>query len=167
MLSFVGLDDQAWAVFLLRVLGIVLGLVANFGVFLWVIARLPRQHTPLRSAVKAAVLGAVGFEVLKQVMTFYLSSVTSSPSGAVFGSLLGLLVFTFFVSRYILFITAWAATAKENEQEDPVPVPGPAVIRSEVTVKSGPSGGTAAGLLGAGLLTGLLGGRLLLGRRRP
>ena len=76
------------------------------------------------------------------------------------------LVFTFFVSRFILFITAWAATAKENEQEDPVPVPGPVVIRSEVTVHSGPSGGTAAGLLGAGLLTGLLGGRLLSGRRR-
>jgi membrane protein len=161
VLSFVGLDDQAWAVFLLRVLGIVLGLVANFGVFLWVIARLPRQHTPLRSAVKAAVLGAVGFEVLKQVMTFYLSSVTSSPSGAVFGSLLGLLVFVNFVSRFTLFVTAWAATAKESEQENPAPVPGPAVIRSEVVVRSGPYAATTAGLLGAGLVTGLLGLRFL------
>ena len=62
------------------------------------IARLPRQHAPLRSAAKAALLGAVGFEVLKQIMTFYLASVTSSPSGAVFGSLLGLLVFVYFVS---------------------------------------------------------------------
>jgi membrane protein len=161
VLSFVGLDDQAWAVFLLRVLGILLGLVANFGVFLWVIARLPRQHTPLRSAVKAAVLGAVGFEVLKQVMTFYLSSVTISPSGAVFGSLLGLLVFVNFVSRFTLFVTAWAATAKENEQEKPAPVPGPAVIRSEVVVRSGPNAATTAGLLGAGLVTGLLGLRFL------
>ena len=56
----VGLADQTWALFLLQLLGIVLGLAANFGVFLWVIARLPRQHTPLRSAVKAALLGAVG-----------------------------------------------------------------------------------------------------------
>jgi membrane protein len=45
-------------------------------------------------------------------------------------------------------------------------VPAPAVIRPEVTVRSGPSGGTAAGLLGAGLVTGLLSSRLLLGRRR-
>jgi hypothetical protein len=73
--------------------------------------------------------GRVGFEVLKQVMTFYLSSVTISPSGAVFGSLLGLLVFVNFVSRFTLFVTAWAATAKESEQEKPAPVPGPAVIR--------------------------------------
>ncbi len=166
LLELVGLAEQGWAKFLLGLLGVLLGLAANWLIFLWVIARLPREHATLRSAARAALLGAVGFELLKQGMTFYLGSVTNSPSGAVFGSLLGLLVFTFFASRFILFITAWAATSKENEQEDEIPVPGPAVIRSEVTVRSGPSGGAAAGLLGAGLLTGLLGGRFLLGRRR-
>jgi len=162
----VSLADQLWARVLLAALGVVLGLVANWLIFLWVIAWLPRQHATLRSAAKAAVLGAVGFEVLKQVMTFYLDTVTSSPAGALLGPFVGLLVFVFFVSRFMLFVTAWAATAKENEQEVPTPVPGPAVICSEVTVRSGPSGGTAAGLVGAGVLGGLLGGRLLLGRRR-
>ena len=165
VLEFVGLGDQTWAQVLLRLLGIALGLLANFLVFLWVIARLPRQHTPLRSAVKAALLGAVGFEVLKQVMTIYLSSVTTSPSGAVFGSLLGLLVFVNFASQFALFVTAWAATAPGVEKEDPAPVPAPAVIRPEVVVKSGPTSATTAGLLGAGALTALLGARLL-GRRR-
>ncbi len=165
VLEFVGLGDQGWAQFLLRLLGIGLGLVANFLVFLWVIARLPRQHTPVRSAVRAAVLGAVGFEILKQVMTVYLTSVTNSPSGAVFGSLLGLLVFVNFVSRFVLFVTAWAATAPGVEQEAPAPVPGPAVIRPEVVVRSGPNGATTAGLFGAGALTALLGLRAF-GRRR-
>ena len=86
-----------------------------------------------------------------------------------FGSFLGLLVFVFFVSRFVLFVTAWAATAKENEQEEPVPVPGPGgdpLRRS--TVRSGPTGGAAAGLLGAGAARpGLLGGRLLARPRRP
>ena len=148
--GLVGLADQGWAQFLLQLLGIVLGLLANFLVFLWVIARLPRQHTPIRSAVKAAVLGAVGFEILKQVMTIYLTSVTNSPSGAVFGSLLGLLVFINFVSRFILFVTAWAATAKGVEKEAPAPIPAPAVIRPEVVVRSGPNNATTAGLLGDG-----------------
>jgi membrane protein len=165
VLEFVGLGDQGWAQFLLRLLGIVLGLVANFLVFLWVIARLPRQHTPIRSAVKAAVLGAVGFEILKQVMTVYLSSVTSSPSGAVFGSLLGLLVFVNFVSRFILFVTAWAATAPGVEKEAPAPIPAPAVIRPEVVVRSGPNNATTVGLLGMGAVTALLGLRAF-GRRR-
>lgn len=166
VLEFVGLSEQTWAKVLLGVLGVVLGLVANWLIFLWVIARLPREHATLRSAAKAAVLGAVGFEVLKQVMVVYLSTVTASPAGKIIGPFVGLLVFAFFASRFILFVTAWAATSRENEQDAPVAVPGPAVIHSEVVVRSGPSGGAAAGLLGAGVLGGLLGGRLLQGRRR-
>ncbi len=167
VLEFVGLADQGWAKFLLAVLGVVLGLTANWLIFMWVITRLPREHATLRSAAKAALLGAVGFEVLKQAMTFYLGSVTGSPSGKIFGPFLGLLVFVFFASRFVLFVTAWAATAKENEQEVPAAVPGPAIIRSEVTVRTGPDGATTAGLVGAGLVAGLLGGRLLTRRHHP
>jgi membrane protein len=166
LLGLVGLADDGWALFLLGVLGFLLGLVANWLIFLWVIARLPREHATLRSAAKAALFGAVGFEALKTIMTYYLASVTSSPSGAVFGSFLGLLVFVFFTSRFVLFVTAWAATARENERERPVPVPDPPVLRSEVMMRKGPTGATALGLLGAGVLTGLLGGRVLT-RRHP
>jgi membrane protein len=166
VLSFLGLADDAWAQTLLSVLGVLLGLAANWLIFLWVIARLPRQHATFRSAAKAALLGAIGFEILKRVMTYYLTSVTGSPSGAVFGSVLGLLVFVYFVSRFVLFVTAWAATSRENEQKEPTPVPGPAVIRPEVVVHSGPNARTAAGLLGAGAVAGLLGLRLLGGGRR-
>lgn len=165
-LEFVGLADQAWAKVLLAVLGPLLGLFANWLIFLWVIARLPREHATLRSAAKAALLGAVGFEILKLVMIYYLATVTASPSGQIIGPFLGLLVFVFFASRFVLFVTAWAATAKENEKEAPIPVPGPALIHSEVTVRSGPDGATTAGLVGAGVIAGLLGSRLLTGRRR-
>ena len=112
------------------------------------------------------MLGAVGFEILKQVMTFYLSqhhqhaqrcgvrvrcsvcwcSSTSS-------------------SRFILFVTAWAATAPGVEKEAPAPIPAPAVIRPEVVVRSGPNSATTAGLLGMGAVTALLGLRAF-GRRR-
>lgn len=166
LLDLVGLSDAGWARFLLGVAGVVLGLVANWLVFLWVIARLPRQPVATRSAVKAAILGAVGFEILKQVMTIYLATVTSSPAGAAFGSALGLLIFVFFVSRFILFVTAWAATSKENERPEPVEVPGPAIIRSETVVRSGPTPAAAAGLVGAGVLTAVLGLRALGPRRR-
>ena len=164
VLGFLGLSEQAWAQVLLVLLGVVLGIAANWLIFLWVIARLPREDVALGSALRAALLGAIGFEVIKQVMTFYLDTVTKSPSGAVFGSFLGLLVFVYFVSRFVLFVTAWAATSKENEDEAPVEVPGPAVIRSEVVVGARPSGGTTAGLLGAGAAAGALGALLL--RRR-
>jgi membrane protein len=161
VLHFLGLGNQGWALFLLGIFGFLLGLAANWLIFLWVIARLPREHATLRSAAKAAVLGAVGFEVLKVVMVFYLGRIAMSPSGAVFGSFLGLLVFVYFASRFVLFVTAWAATARENEQPEPAPVPGPAVIRSEMTLRSGPSPMTAMALVAAGAITGLLVGRRL------
>ncbi|SDE92034.1 inner membrane protein YhjD [Pseudonocardia oroxyli] len=165
LLDLVGLGDQGWARFLLAVFAVLLGLAANWLVFMWVIARLPRAPVAARSAVRAAIIGAIGFEVLKQVMQIYLSSVTSSPAGAAFGPIIGLMVFAFFMSRFILFVTAWAATAKENEQDEPVDVPAPAVIRPEVIVRSGPSPAAAAGLVGAGAaLGGLLGVRAF--RRR-
>lgn len=164
VLAVLGLSEQAWAQVLLGLLGFVLSILANWLIFLWVIARLPREDVALKSAVRAALLGAVGFEVIKQIMTIYLGVVTNSPSGAVFGSFLGLLVFAYFVSRFVLFVTAWAATSKENESEAPAEVPGPAVIRPEFVVASRPSGGAAAGLLGVGAVAGVLGALLL--RRR-
>jgi membrane protein len=165
LLDLVGLADQGWALFLLGLLGFLLGLVANWLIFLWVIARLPREHATLRSAAKAALFGAVGFEALKTIMVYYLTSVTASPSGAVFGSFLGLLVFVFFASRFLLFVTAWAATSRENEQNLPVPVPEPPVLHSEVVLRRGPTAATALSLLGVGALTAWLGGRALARRQ--
>ena len=132
------------------------------------IARLPRERVPLRNVAKAAVLGAVGFEMLKQGMAIYLQTITRTPSGAVFGSTLGLLVFIYYAARFALFVTAWAATSRANQSRDPVAVPGPAVIHAQVVVAPRPSSSTVAGLLGAGALAGLLGallGALLIRRR--
>jgi len=131
-----------------------------------VIVRLPREQVALRSATRAAVLGAVGFEVLKQGMAIYLQTITRTPSGAVFGSTLGLLVFIYYASRFVLFVTAWAATSPENQtpEQEPVAVPGPAVIRAEVVIAPRPGAGAAAGLFGAGAVVGLLGAVLV--RRR-
>jgi membrane protein len=161
ILGYLELGDAGWAAGLLELLAVLLGLVANWLVFLWVFARLPREPVGWRSAITAAVGAAIGLEVIKRVMVIYLAAVIQTPTGAAFGPVLGLLIFTFTVSQFILFLTAWAATARENQAERPPPAPAPAVIRPEVTVRRGPRPGTAAGLLGAGALAGLLGCRLL------
>ncbi|HEY1970172.1 MAG TPA: inner membrane protein YhjD [Pseudonocardia sp.] len=163
--GWLGLGSLPWLSPLIRLGVVVVGLLASALVFLWAIARLPREAVTWRSAGKAALLGAVGFEVIKQVMVVYIVKVTHSPTGALFGPILGLMVFIFTVSRFLLFLTAWAATARENQIIEPPPAPPPAVIHSEVTVRTGPGVGTTAGLLGAGALAGLVG--TLLTRRRP
>ncbi|GAB2981066.1 inner membrane protein YhjD [Saccharothrix stipae] len=156
VLRWVGLDGVGWAEALLKVGTIALGLVANWLVFLWVLAKLPRKPFSLRSAAKGAAAAAVVFEVLKQGGTLYLSTVTSSPAGAAFGPIIGVLFFANLVAQSLLFITAWTATARENLLRDPPVPPPPAVIRPVVEVRSGPSPRAAAGLVGAGLLLGAL-----------
>ncbi|WP_033295179.1 inner membrane protein YhjD [Amycolatopsis jejuensis] len=158
LLELVGLADQAWAVFLLRVATILLSLLANALVFLWVIARLPREHVAMRSAVKGAIFAAIGFVVLQQVATVYLGSVTKSPSAALFGPVIGLLVFANLVSRFLLLVTAWTATARENQKRVIRP-PAPVLLEPRVTVQRGLGLGAAAGAFSAGALLGWFGRR--------
>jgi membrane protein len=156
LLDWLGLDDDAWAVFLLRVATIVLALAANWVVFIWVLSRLPRQKVSAKSAVRGAIAAAIGFEILKQAATLFLAGVTSSPAGVVFGPIIGLLIFANLVARFLLFITAWTATAKENVLAAAPEPPPPAVIRPVMQVRGGPTARDAAGLVGAGALLGLL-----------
>jgi membrane protein len=161
ILAYLGLGGAGWAGWLLELLALVVGLVSSWLVFLWVFARLPRERVTWRSAIRAAIGAAVGLEVIKRVMVVYLATVTQTPAGAAFGPILGLLIFIFTVSQFVLFLTAWAATARENQVERPPPVPPPAVIRPEVTLHAGPGPGVVVSLLGAGAVAGLLGCRLL------
>jgi membrane protein len=159
LLEAVGLADQGWARVLFTALTVVLSVAANWLVFIWVIARLPREQVTLRSAVKGALIAAVGFEILKALATLFLGAVTNSPTGALFGPIIGLLVFANLVARFLLLVTAWTATATENlPPEQPSE---PVVVKVEV--RRGPSAGDVAGLLGVG---GLLGAGLARLRRR-
>src|SRR5699024_3739325 len=114
----------------------------------------PRKQVTVRTAVWGALFAAIGFEVLKQVGVIYLNSVTQSASGAAFGPILGLLVFANLTSRFVLFVTAWTASARENQAWLPPEPPGPTTIRPVVRTTGRPSAGIAMGLLGLGAAAG-------------
>jgi membrane protein len=117
VLNALGLGQIPGARLVLVALAVAASVAGMWLVFLWVIARLPREPVPLRSATRAAWLGAVGFEVLKQAFAIYLDSVTNSPTGQLFGPVIGLMVFAYFVSRFLLFVTAWAAVVTKNQPQ--------------------------------------------------
>ncbi len=154
VLGVVGLDRVPGAFLVTAVVAIVLSIVATWAVFIWVIGRLPRERVSVRSAVQAALLAAVGFEVFKQLGVFYLQQVTSGPAGATFGPIIGVMVFFFITSRLLLFATAWAATAQEGLVPAVTPAPGPAVIAPQVQVAPVPSARAGLALFGAGALLG-------------
>ncbi|GAA0896889.1 YhjD/YihY/BrkB family envelope integrity protein [Pseudonocardia zijingensis] len=103
-----------WSQFTRGGLALLLSLAADWLILFWVLTRLPRTRRRIHGAGRAALLGAIGLEVLKQGLAIYLSRITGSPGGTIFGTVFGLLVFAYLVSRFVLFMTAWAATAREN-----------------------------------------------------
>ncbi len=121
LLEVSGLADVPGAQLALTGLAVAASVAGMWLVFLWVIARLPRQPVPLRRAMSAAWFGAIGFEILKQGFAIYLDSVTNSPTGQLFGPVIGLMVFSYFVSRFLLFLTAWAAISQEPYPQDQMP----------------------------------------------
>ncbi|MEV0945938.1 inner membrane protein YhjD [Rhodococcus sp. NPDC049939] len=154
VVTWLGLEDDMLVGVVLRILSTLLALVLTWAVFLWVIARLPREPVALRSAAKAAAMAAILFEIFKQVGAVYLSIVSGGPAGVAFGPIIGLLVFVFTTSRMLLFCTAWAATSKRSLELAHVPPPDPAIISPRVVVGN-ESPSRAAALIATGALAGL------------
>ncbi|MGX8947037.1 inner membrane protein YhjD [Providencia stuartii] len=115
-----GLDNIEWLKPAWTLIGLTISIIANFLLFLWIFWILPRMQHRRSSLLKGTLLAAIGFEVIKSIMTWILPNLASSPSGAAFGSVLGLMAFFYFFARLTLFCAAWIATdepknAKENE----------------------------------------------------
>lgn len=92
-----------------RLGSLVVSVLVAWLLFTVMIARLPHDPVPLRRCAGAGLLAAVGFEGFKQMGSIYLQTVLHGPAGAVFGPVLGLMVFAYMTARLVLFATAWAA----------------------------------------------------------
>ncbi|MQY07399.1 YihY/virulence factor BrkB family protein [Actinomadura macrotermitis] len=79
-------------------------------IFLVLFTRLSGTRAPWRRIIKGALLGGVGFELLKQVATLLLARTTQNPVYASFAVLVGLMVWINIVSRFMLYVAAWTAT---------------------------------------------------------
>jgi membrane protein len=118
ILRWLGVPDFDLLGALLRVASVGMAVAVSWLLFTWMIARLPRERVSLASAARAGLIAAVGYELFKQAGSVYLQSVINGPAGAVFGPVLGLLVFAYVTVRLILFATAWAATSADNLRTD-------------------------------------------------
>lgn len=90
----------------------VVGTVANTLLFYALFRLLADPQLPRAALVSGALLGAVGFEVLKQLSRFLLASTADQPAFQAFGIALILLVWIYYFSRVVMFAAAWAATAE-------------------------------------------------------
>lgn len=139
VLDWLGLDSAlGWVV---RLISIALGLAANAVLFYAMFRLLAAAHLPPRALWQGAILGAVLFEVLKQIAGLLLAGTRGSPAFQAFGVALILLIWINYFTRLVLYCAAFAATspvalaARPPREHDPVqgpPLPSAADGESHV-----------------------------------
>jgi membrane protein len=113
---------------LLWVLAVLVGLLASTVLFLALFRLLADPHTPKRSLLRGALLGALGFEILKQLSGLLLSLTKDQPAFQAFGIALILVVWINYFSRVVMYAAAWAHTSPEaraQREKPPVALQGP------------------------------------------
>ncbi|MEB3983087.1 inner membrane protein YhjD [Mycobacterium sp. 663a-19] len=154
VLRWLGIPEFSVFDLIFRIVSLVVSWLISWLLFTWMIARLPREKVSLVASMRAGLIAAIGFELFKQVGSIYLQAVVRSPAGAVFGPVLGLMVFAYITGYLVLFSAAWAATASTDPRARAVEPPAPAVIAPRVQLHEGPSPrqtltAVAAGAVGA------------------
>lgn len=113
VLDWLGAGDGSFLDVVLQVGPFALAIAASTIVFAWLYTVLPeREHrADRRTLIIGSLAMAVVFEVLKAALALLVTRSGQSPSGAIFGSIIGLLLFFNLVARAFLMVAAWMATA--------------------------------------------------------
>lgn len=159
ILDWVGLDSElSWA---LSILGVVIGLAANMLLFFALFKLLADPHTPTRSLWSGALLGALGFELLKQLSTYLMTTTKEQPAFQAFGIALILVVWINYFSRVVMYAAAWAHTSAAARSmvappADPSPVEGPRISLAAVAPAPAPALAKGSFAAGAGVMLALV-----------
>ncbi|MEV5435743.1 YihY/virulence factor BrkB family protein [Streptomyces sp. NPDC052682] len=120
-----GIPEGGWGGLLLYVAAFAIAVLADFLLLLYVLTLLPGVEPPRRRLVVAALTGAVGFELLKLLLSGYLQEVAAKSMYGAFGVPVALLLWINFTSKLVLFCAAWTATrSKQDELPDVTGVSG-------------------------------------------
>ncbi|WP_367321219.1 YihY/virulence factor BrkB family protein [Streptomyces sp. HUAS ZL42] len=111
-----GIDEGGWGGVLLHIAAFLVAVLADFLLLLYVLTLLPGVEPQRRRLVVAALTGAVGFELLKLLLSGYLQGVATKSMYGAFGVPVALLLWINFTAKLVLFCAAWTATqSKEVE----------------------------------------------------
>ena len=97
---------------LIEIAAILVAVVADFLILSYVLTLLPGVEPGRRDLVLAALLGAVGFELLKLLLGGYMKGVAAKSMYGAFGVPVALLLWINFMAKLLLFCAAWTATGK-------------------------------------------------------
>ncbi|MGW0709320.1 YihY/virulence factor BrkB family protein [Streptomyces sp. NPDC002643] len=114
-----GVDRDGWGGLLLQIAAFAIAVLADFLLLLYVLTLLPGVQPPRRRLVVAALIGALGFELLKLVLSGYMQYVASKSMYGAFGVPIALLLWINFTAKLLLYCAAWTAEGSgEGEETD-------------------------------------------------
>lgn len=121
VVDWLGLDvDNGWW---LRLLATAVGFLVGLLLFYAMFVLLARPQAPRRALLSGAVLGALAFEVLKQVSGLLISLTQGNPAFQAFGIALVVLVWINYFSKVVMYAASWAHTAPGARALRPAPAP--------------------------------------------
>ncbi|PWI10973.1 hypothetical protein DIZ27_08930 [Streptomyces sp. NWU339] len=126
----IGLEEGGWGGIVLHVAAFAVAVGADFLLLLYVLTLLPGVEPARRRLVVAALTGAVGFELLKLLLSGYIQGVAAKSMYGAFGVPVALLLWINFTAKLVLFCAAWTATTQNEETgltDASGGAPGPAV----------------------------------------
>ncbi|MFJ9983392.1 YihY/virulence factor BrkB family protein [Streptomyces globisporus] len=112
----IGIPEDGAGGILLRVAALAVAVVADFLLLLYLLTLLPGVEPPRRRLVVAALIGAVGFELLKLLLGSYMRDVAGKSMYGAFGVPIALLLWINFTAKLLLFCAAWTATGSKEEE---------------------------------------------------
>jgi membrane protein len=134
VLDLVGLENTPVTAVLLWLVGHGLGIAATTLLFLAMYRLLVNPHLPRKSLLYGAILGGVGFEVLKSLSVFLIGITKNQPAFQAFGIALILVVWINYFSRVVVLSAAYAYTspaAMEMRIHEAMRAPGAAFGNAE------------------------------------
>ncbi|MFF5534989.1 YihY/virulence factor BrkB family protein [Streptomyces cinerochromogenes] len=113
---WIGLEEHGWGSALLTVAAFAVAVLADFLVLLYALTLLPGVEPSRRRLLVAALLGAVGFELLKLLLSSYVQGVAAKSVYGAFGVPVALLLWINFTCKLVLFCASWTATGSKEEE---------------------------------------------------
>ncbi|MDX2862394.1 YihY/virulence factor BrkB family protein [Streptomyces scabiei] len=114
-----GIDRDGWGGILLQVAAFAVAVLADFLLLLYVLTLLPGVHPPRRRLVVAALIGAVGFELLKLLLSGYMQGIASKSMYGAFGVPIALLLWINFTTKLLLYCAPLSRRAPPPARRSP------------------------------------------------
>ncbi|CAL9440012.1 YihY/virulence factor BrkB family protein [Streptomyces sp. enrichment culture] len=126
-----GLEKGGWGGVILQIAAFAVAAGTDFLLLLYVLTLLPGVEPSRRRLTVAALTGAVGFELLKLLLSGYIQGVAAKSMYGAFGVPVALLLWINLTTKLVLFCAAWTATPSKDDEAAEVTdgnggAPGPA-----------------------------------------